>query len=49
MLDPSEDNVATLINLQSAKPFSITGVGQYVNAETPANQAQGAISVININ
>lgn len=45
MPDPAEDNLATLITLQSEKPSSITGAGQYVNAETPANQAQGAIKV----
>lgn len=45
MPDPAEDNVATLITLQSEKLFSITGARQYVNPETPANQAQGAIKV----
>lgn len=39
MLDPAEDNLATLITLQSAQPFGMTGTGQYANAETPANQA----------
>lgn len=37
--------LATLITLQSAKLFGITGARQHVNAETPANQAQGAIKV----
>lgn len=45
MPDPAEDNLATLITLQSEKPFGITGARQYANAETSANQAQGAIKV----
>lgn len=45
MLDPAEDNLATLITLKSARPFSLTGTGQYANAGTPANQARGAIRV----
>lgn len=45
MPDPAEDNLATWITLQSAKPFGITGARQYANTETPANQARGAIKV----
>lgn len=45
MPDPAEDKLATLITLQSAKLLCITETGQYANAETPANQARGAIRV----
>lgn len=37
--DRAEGNLTTFITLQAAKLFGIAGVGQYVNAGTPANQA----------